>query len=147
MKPRILSVVFVLIILALAVTVVGADGPTQLEPQVPPATVDVGEGLIDETPSIWFVELKSPAAAEGTSMKVLNAEKKAFRTAAKRADLKFEERFAFSTLWNGLSIKIDPADLGKLARIKGVKALYPVETISMPEVTSGGSPNYLQRLP
>jgi subtilisin family serine protease len=146
MKPRILSVVFALIILALAVTVVGADGPTPLEPQVPPATVDVGEGIIDETPSIWFVELKSPAAVEGTSMKVLNAEKKAFRTAANQADLKFEERFAFSTLWNGLSIKIDPADLGKLARIKGVKALYPVETISMPEVTAGGSPELFTAL-
>ena len=36
------------------------------------------------------------------------------------------ERFAFDTLWNGLSIKVNRADLGRLTRLGGVKAIWPV---------------------
>ncbi len=148
MKLRIISIVFALILLAFAVSVVGADGdgPVPIEPQTPPPVADFGDGVIDETPSLWFVELPSPAALNGTKMRVLNAEKKAFRAAAKDAGLEFDERYAFSTLWNGLSIRIDPADLAKLSRIKGVKAIYPVVEISLPETTSSPSPELFTAL-
>jgi subtilisin family serine protease len=104
----------------------------QLEPEIAPASVPVGD-IVDETPSMWFVELASAPAVEGTKLRTLKNEKAAFRSAAKKAGLEFTERYAFDQLWNGLSIQIDPASLSKLARINGVKALYPVVTISMPE--------------
>ncbi len=65
--------------------------------------------------------------------KALNQEKKAFRAAAKKAGLKYKERYAFGTLFNGLSVQIEPTQLGTLSRIPGVKALYPVVSVSVPE--------------
>ena len=115
-----------------------AGGTVQrVEPAEAPPAVDVG-GVIDETPNAWFVELSSKPAVDGTSAKALKREKAAFRAAAKKAGLEYSERYAFDTLWNGLSIEIDPASLGKLARIPGVKALYPVVRFSMPEPAVSG---------
>jgi hypothetical protein len=71
----------------------------------------------------------------------VKAEKAAFRLNAKRVGLSFTERYAFDTLFNGFSISIKPSDLGKLVRIPGVKNIYPVETISMPDPVIGSRPS------
>ena len=136
-------------IIAIAVVVPASLGDAQeqisLNPGETVPAVQSGE-VIDETSSIWFVELKSPPAVEGTSKKNLAKEKKAFRTAARSAGLGFTERYAFDTLWNGLSIEIDPADLSKLNRIPGVAAIYPVNTISAPEPIAGATPELFTAL-
>jgi len=102
---------------------------------VGPAAAPRADVAIDETPSLWFVELGSLPVADGGAEGVVKAEKAAFRSEAAREGLRFQERRSFDTLFNGLSISISPADLGKLSRIDGVKAIYPVETIRLPEVT------------
>ncbi|HAL16784.1 MAG TPA: peptidase S8, partial [Anaerolineaceae bacterium] len=102
-----------------------------VDPINPVPTVET-DGIIDETAGLWFVELNSDPTIEGTSLSVTKAEKKAFRDAARRAGLKYSERRAFDTLWNGLSIKIDASQLSALTRLPGVKAVYPIETIAMP---------------
>lgn len=89
----------------------------------------------DETPQAWFVELASPPAVEGTPRDVLRQEKEAFRDAARRAGLRLKERFAFDALWNGLSVEVPPDQLPALARLPGVKALYPVVAFTLPPVT------------
>jgi minor extracellular serine protease Vpr len=141
MKRRVF--VHLVCVLAVAVVIPVSNGNTQeqisLNPGETAPGVQSGE-VIDETPSLWFVELKSPPAVEGTSKKNLAKEKKAFRDAARDANLNFTERRAFDTLWNGLSVAINPADLSKLSRIPGVAALYPVETISVPEPIAGATP-------
>jgi subtilisin family serine protease len=104
----------------------------QLEPDVPLASTDTGE-IVDATPALWFVELESNPAIEGTRLRTLRREKSAFRSAAKKAGLEYTERYAFDQLWNGLSIQIDPGSLNELARIPGVKNLYPVVSFSLPE--------------
>jgi subtilisin family serine protease len=106
----------------------------RIEPDVPLAVTDLGD-IVDETPDLWFVELSSQPAVEGTRLRTLKNEKAAFRSAAKKAGLEYTERYAFDQLWNGLSIQIDPASLSKLARIPGVKNLYPVVSFSVPEPT------------
>jgi subtilisin family serine protease len=118
-----------------------AQEPAQpIEPLVPPPVTEADE-FVDETPNLWFVELASPPAAEGTKDRILKAEKAAFRKAAKKVDLEYSERFAFDTLWNGLSIQIGAGELGKLARIPGVKALWPVVLVSLPEPYAGANPD------
>jgi len=130
-------------VLAVAVVLPVSNGDAQeqifLNPGETAPAVQSGQ-VIDETSSIWFVELKSRPSVEGTSKKTLAKEKKAFRAAARSAGLKFAERYAFDTLWNGLSIEIDPADLSKLNRIPGVAAIYPVATIAAPEPIAGATP-------
>ncbi|MDH7488984.1 MAG: S8 family serine peptidase [Anaerolineae bacterium] len=131
---RVFAILLLLAILAMAVPAAAQDGVARLEPLVPPPTADTGE-MIDETPALWFVELASPPAADGTPLQVLKNEKAAFRAAAKAAGLTYTERYAFDVLWNGLSIQIAPRELAKLSRIPGVKAIYPVKTISLPPTT------------
>ncbi len=127
----------ILLILALAFAggfsrVQADDGVTPLEPETAVPPVENGE-MVDETPSLWFVELASAPTADGVSKATVQAEQKAFRANAKKAGLVYTERYAFSALFNGFSIEVAPSQLGKLSRIAGVKAIYPVERIPIPE--------------
>ncbi len=134
------TLMMLIAIIAVTVPTFAQGGMQQIEPQTAPPVVYGGE-VIDETPGIWFVELASAPAVKGTPPGFLKKEKDDFRKAAGKADLKYSERFAFDTLWNGLSIQIDPADLGTLARIPGVKALYPVVEIQAPEPNGAAVPD------
>jgi subtilisin family serine protease len=100
-----------------------------------------GAGFFDETPSTWFVELASAPAVDGTPPGQLKKEKDDFRKAAVKAGVRFAQRYAFDTLWNGLSIEINPVDLNKLARVPGIKALYPVVPVALPEPLGGENPD------
>ncbi len=131
---RTFGILSALVIILSLITVPGfaQDGVVQVEPLTPPPAADSSGAMVDETPSHWFVELSSPPAADGTGQAILKAEKAAFRKAAKSAGLKYTERYAFDTLWNGLSISIQPGERAKLNLIPGVKNIYPVGTIPMP---------------
>ncbi|HJV70390.1 S8 family peptidase [Ideonella sp.] len=81
----------------------------------------------------WFVEFSSLPTIEGTKLDKVRGEKAAFRQAAKAAGISFKERRAFDVLFNGLSIDVGPAERAKIARLPGVKAMYPVEVIQAPK--------------
>jgi minor extracellular serine protease Vpr len=137
-------------ILVLALALVLSSAPLAMaqepvEPLTPPpiSTIDV---MVDETSSFWFVELFSPPAAEGTNMATLTAEKNAFRTNAKKAGLVYTERYTYDTLFNGFSVSIEGSELGKLARIPGVKNIYPVQIIDLPEPQQGPAPELFTSL-
>ncbi|MDP2322088.1 MAG: S8 family serine peptidase [Acidobacteriota bacterium] len=120
-----------LVTLACIGTLAGAGHPAlfgQEPAQQPPAS---------ESTDLWFVEMPSPPSAAGTSLATVRAEKAAFRAAAGRAGIVYGERYAFDTLWNGLSIRIDPARVSALTRLAEVKAIYPVATIAAPEPEPG----------
>lgn len=137
MKKNDYKFLAILAILVLALGVVGpafANEVGPIEPLFPPPSAETGE-MTDETPQLWFVELSSAPSAEGTSRMTLQAEQKAFRTNAKKAGLQYTERYAYDSLFNGFSISIQPSELGKLVRTAGVKNIYPVENIPMPETT------------
>ena len=53
------------------------------------------------------------------------------------------ERRSFDVLFNGYSIEVNPRDRLKLARLPGVKAMYPVERIAAPspEQAAGSAPD------
>ncbi len=129
----------------LLVPVIAMSAVQQLEPQITPPMAK-SAGVINETPDRWFVELASKPAIEGTMQKALQQEKNAFRAAAKKAGLKYKERFAFSKLFNGFSVTIDPKDLGDLSRVPGVIALYPVVPVSIPETVTGSTPDLFTAL-
>jgi len=131
---------YVTILAFLLVPALALGAAQRIEPLVSPPSVE-SSGIVDETPDTWFVELKSPPAVEGTKLRTLKKEKAAFRSAAKKAGLQYTERYAFDTLWNGLSIKIDPKSLGTLNRIPGVTALYPVISMSIPSIPQSTEAN------
>jgi subtilisin family serine protease len=111
---------------------------TALSPAVSiAATGDVSDQpdavAVDETPTLWLVELSGKASIDGGNVAALAAEKQAFRSAAENAGVRLSERRSFSTIWNGVSVSIKPGDVTKLARLPGVKAVYPVIKYSVPE--------------
>jgi subtilisin family serine protease len=123
--------------LACAFAVAGLAAVIAQSPQlVPIGQAPAGDGAnvgaVDETPALWFVELSSRPAVEGTSRSTLDAEKTAFRRNAAKAGLKYQERYAFSTLFNGFSVRISPSQVSALARVEGVVAIYPVGTTEAP---------------
>ncbi len=122
--------VFGLVCLAPAVTA----QVSQVIPLHPAPSAETGVAT-DETPSLWFVELSGPPTADGASLTSVRNEKNAFRNAARQERLQYKERYAFDTLFNGFSISVNPSELGKLRRIAGVKAIYPVDVIRVPETT------------
>lgn len=98
-------------------------------------------GAANETATKWFVELASPPAVKGTSKAVLKAERDAFKANAAAAGVKLTERYEYDSVWNGVSVSIAPSQVASLSSVQGVKAVYPVETLSLPDLVSehGGS--------
>ncbi len=112
-----------------------ASGSSAVDVLVPldPPTVVASDEPIDETPQRWFVELSGAPAADGGQSVSLKSEKKSFRDNARAAGVKYQEHYAFDGLFNGLSISVPRSQLSTLARLPGVKAIYPVETVAMPD--------------
>ncbi len=118
------------------------EAAEQVQPLEPAATADLG--AVEDTPVAWFVELQGPPAEDGGSLSALQAEKKAFRDAARKAGVQYKERFSYDKLLNGFSVQVDSAGLAKLTRLAQVKAVYPVFTAEMPAVepvAPGDEPN------
>jgi minor extracellular serine protease Vpr len=89
-------------------------------------------GAANETATKWFVELSSPPAVKGTSKATLKAERDAFRTNAAAIGVKLTERYSYDSLWNGVSVSVAPSQVATLRSVTSVKAVYPVETLSLP---------------
>ena len=140
---RLVTTLGALASLALALPI-GAQ-VTELQPQSPAPSAETG-AYVNETPKFWFVELASPPTADGTSLVTVRAEKAAFRANAANAGVKYTERYAYDTLFNGFSVAILPSQLGKLARVQGVKAIYPVGIIQMPAPQQVADPELITAL-
>lgn len=103
---------------------------TPVDSESAPAAIDYTTRL--EGGNLWFVQLQSPPAVKGTSMAKLNSEKQAFRANAATAGITYTERYAFSKLWNGFSIQVDPSEMSSITRLPGVTAVYPVHVVQAP---------------
>src|SRR5688572_7891815 len=71
----------------------------------------------DEGNQLWFVELQTSAAT--------------FRARAASSSIVYTERFAFNRLWNGLSVVASEAEAGRIGRVAGVRAVFPVLTFGI----------------
>jgi minor extracellular serine protease Vpr len=98
-------------------------------------------GAANETATSWFVELASAPAVKGTSRAKLKAEHDAFKASAAAEGVKLTEHYSYSSLWNGVSVSVAPSQVAALGSIAGVKAIYPVHTVSLPDwqSESGGA--------
>jgi minor extracellular serine protease Vpr len=93
-------------------------------------------GAVNETATSWFVELASPPAVKGTSKAKLKAERDAFKASAAADGIKLSERYSYDSLWNGISVSVAPSQVAALEAVPGVKAIYPVHTVSLPDWSS-----------
>jgi subtilisin family serine protease len=89
----------------------------------------------------WFVELSSPPAAAGGNRSIVRADQAAFRRRATVAGIRFGERFAFETLFNGLSIQTSREGASRIATLPGVSAVWPVMRVDAPDPLREDSEN------
>lgn len=96
-----------------------------------------------ESRRLWFVELSSSPLADNGSSSTIRSEQSDFRRAAAAAGIRYTERNAFETLFNGFSIEVDLRDRAKLATLPGVMAMYPIEIIHAPttDIGAGAAPD------
>jgi minor extracellular serine protease Vpr len=115
-----------------------AQNIEELHPLADPPAVQT-DLMVDETPHLWFIELQSQPLAAGGRLVDVRRDKANFRSAAADAGVPYQERLAFDNLWNGLSVQATSANAGKLAQLTGVRAIFPVEVVSIPENFDPGS--------
>jgi minor extracellular serine protease Vpr len=108
----------------------GDGGP--IVPLTLPLSAENGE-MTDETPHLWFVELAGAPVADGNTQFAVNSEHQKFRNEAKKEHIEYKEEYSYDSLWNGFSVSATTAELGKLSRLTGVVAIYPVMVVSVPE--------------
>lgn len=139
-RNRLITVFAVLVLLVSTMVAPGnAQDTYEVHPLTTPEAIVYGE-LVDETSSLWFIQLSSAPSVEGTSHQALSKEQNSFRAAAKQAGITYSERAAFSTLFNGFSVQADRAQVGALARIAGVTAIWPVVSMSLPATVESSNP-------
>ncbi|MCE3284789.1 MAG: peptidase and in kexin sedolisin, partial [Steroidobacteraceae bacterium] len=92
-------------------------------------------------PNTWFVQLKGPPTADGNLLQAVRAEKAAFRSAATKAGVKFQERFAYDKLFNGFSLNASRTDVERIKGISNVAAVWPVAVVDAPEPAAAPSPD------
>jgi minor extracellular serine protease Vpr len=134
--------------IGLAAFLAACSGPQRVQPQFEPvqeiatsvSALNTGAAeMVDETPTAWLVELSGRPKIEGGSDASVKADKDNFRALARANGVKFRERFEYSELWNGLSVEASASEAAKLRGIPGVKAVWPVLTVSAPQPVDGGS--------
>jgi len=108
---------------------------------VPANADDLDPGLVnaadDETTSLWFVELATAPTSDGSTATAVAASKDAFRASARAGGVSYSERYAYGDLWNGFSVSATTASISQIQRIAGVKAIWPVAVMTLPEPDPG----------
>lgn len=132
---RSMAFIAILALLLGAVGPVSADDVIEVQAGTPEAQAgDPGEA---EAISSWFVELDGAPTVDGGSVLGGEAEKKRFRDEASRRRISYQERYAYSDLFNGFSISAAGDALARLRSIPGVRAIWPVVTESLPKGAAG----------
>ena len=98
-------------------------------------------GVVDETPELWFVEFNAPPQVDGGGFQTLSDERTTFNAAVAAAGLQIQQRFSYSRLFNGVAVRVARGDVGELAALPNIKAVYPVFNVPVPETTRGSEPD------
>ncbi len=122
-----------------------AEGVGPVEPENPLPSAETGAMTADGF-QMWFVELQDAPTMDGTSKLTIIKNRNDFYAEANEQELNYKQRYAFSELWNGLSIEVSPSQISKLYRMNSVKAIYPVVTIAMPETITVSQPDLVSSL-
>jgi len=85
----------------------------------------------DESANAWFVQLAGAPLAKGGDKAALRAARQKFFQGAADQGLDVRQRFAFETLWNGVSVNMPAAQVGALSSVPGVVAVSPVVPFSL----------------
>ena len=133
---RLLALLGAAVALLVPVAIAGADtGEVGSSP-------DVSAGqMTHDVLGAWFVQLSGAPVADGGNASALTAKRQKFHADAKSAGVKYETRYEFQKLWNGVSIDIGVGQLEKVLGLPNVEGVYPVGIVSIPETTPASLPD------
>jgi minor extracellular serine protease Vpr len=92
-----------------------------------------GGGSTSAAEGLYFVELASPPTEDGTPLGTTRREKREFRAEVQSSGLDIEERIAFNTLFNGISVEATEKESLALEKLGTVRAVWPVLTVAIPQ--------------
>jgi subtilisin family serine protease len=104
-----------------------------IEPEGSPPWQDGDGGTAQWADDQWFVEFEAPPTARGGTPSEHADERAQLRAEARRENVAFAERRAFTALWNGLSVNADLAHAYAMSGLDSVEAVYPVALVEPPE--------------
>ena len=109
------------------------------EPRSPAELVaPVAVGVVDRpahtAQDLYFVQLEAEPTSRGGKLDLLRAERARFHARARLAGVTLQERYAYSRLWNGLSVHMTADQIALLRSVDGVKAIFPVHTVTLDDV-------------
>ncbi|MGO4956742.1 S8 family serine peptidase [Luteococcus sp. Sow4_B9] len=84
----------------------------------------------------WLVQVEGVVTAQGGNAGKAQDAQKQVAAAAKRAGVKMKQNRSYTRTFNGMAVTMDTAQAEKLARVPGVKGIYPVIQVDRP-VTPG----------
>ena len=133
--------------LTLAVTLAacGASQPapsivTQPATQPQPLNKSVQDNGTALTPSSWFVQLSGQPTTSGISAQSVLSAQSAFRALAQKSGISYQEKYAYTSLFNGFSVKASSSEIARISKLPGVVAIYPVERATLPKMERITSP-------
>lgn len=129
---------------ALVVALLGPTAASALERPQPPSDVDPTSKIVSSltladgsqaqvVKDRWFVQLRSPAVADGGSASAIKSEQDEITKLVKDVDTDAEVTSTFSTLWNGVAVDIQDDKIDDLAKLDQVATVQPVVVIPRPE--------------
>jgi minor extracellular serine protease Vpr len=101
---------------------------------------DAPETVSGARPPQWLVEFSGAPAADGASPAALDGAHRRFRSEAQAAGVRFRQRFAYKTLFNGVSVSASDAAAARIAELDGVAAVHPVQTVPLDTRTAAFKP-------
>jgi len=89
--------------------------------------VKLGQSVGTALPaSSYFVELQGGPTFDGLSSQSVLSAQSSFRSQAKSAGIQYQEKYSYSSLFNGFSVQASSSEALALSRLPGVKAVYAV---------------------
>jgi minor extracellular serine protease Vpr len=118
------------------------EGATTSEPDPasPPeliTPVAVASRPAHVAPDLYFVQLEAEPTSRGGHLDLLQAERARFHERARLSGVTLQERYAYTRLWNGLSVHMTADQIALLRAVDGVKAVFPVHTVTLDDVPGG----------
>ena len=133
-----------LVVTALAPTTFAA--PDRDEPRSFGSAADLGvtaeskvkldEGRIsgaEPAPRSWFIQLRERPEIKGGSAQAIETQQQTFAREARSLGAELEVTSEYSTLWNGVAVEADRADVELAAQSDLVVAAFPVYEVERPE--------------
>lgn len=104
---------------------------------VAPGAVAVVDRPVHTAQDLYFVQLEAEPTSRGGKLDLLRTERARFHHRARIAGVTLQERYAYSRLWNGLSVHMTADQIALLRSVDGVKAIFPVHTVTLDDVPNG----------